>query len=377
MKKLLAFIIAGILLFTVGCSSKNGLTTPGKTEEKSQDIPTITISWGNELHTGIMNVLLKKVDEFKKSGVYMNPLSDEQFELIKDDKKIALLNFIKTKGGSEVATLMGQGHLDAAFTSNTAMLSAYDQGTKLKILSPVQTDGVGLVFGSDKNFYGWNDVKEYIKSSNTPMKLGYHSPVSGPRIVLESVLREQGLKVTEDPGDSTADVLLVDLKGAQNLLPSLSSKQVDGWIGPSHYPETAEYEKLGKIVLNLEDFPPIGQWGNFPCCVFAARDELIEKYPEVFKAMVQLITDDAKYCMDHKDEVSGILSEVIGVNEEAIKMSKIKYTTDPTDKWVDGIKVYYDAIDQMGKFSGDLKNKSFDEVKQKIFYFDYAKESNK
>jgi len=373
-KRMLGLMLAGMMLVTSACTSGGAQE---KAEGENKEVPTITMSWGNELHTGIMHVPLKKVDEFKKTGVYLNPLSDQQFELYKDDKKLALVNFVPTKGGSEAATLMGQGHLDAAVCSNTAMLSAYDSGTDVKILCPIQTDGIGLVFGPDKNFYGWEDVKKYIESSSVPVRLGYHSPVSGPRIVLESVLTSEGFKVTEDPNDSTADVLLVDLKGTANLIPSLSSNQVDGWVGPSHYPEAAEYEKLGKIVLNLKDFPPAGQWENFPCCVFAARQEVIEKNPEVFEAMVQLITEDAKYCMEHKDEVDKIMAEVVGIPEEAIKTSQIQYTTNPTEKWQDGIRIYYEAIDKMGKFSGELKNKSFDEVKEKVFNFEYANKANK
>ncbi|MCT4507376.1 MAG: ABC transporter substrate-binding protein [Tepidibacter sp.] len=324
-----------------------------------------------------MNIPLHKTENFKENDIYFNPISEQQFELMKNGKKLALFNFVPTKGGSEAATLMGQGHLDAAVCSNTAMLSAYDQGTDVKILCPIQTDGVSLVFGPDKDFYGWEEVKKYIQKSDVPVKIGYHSPVSGPRIVLESVLKTEGLNVTENPNDIEADVLLIDLKGSQNLLPSLTSKQVDAWVGPSHYPEAAEHENLGKIVLNLKDFPPKGKWENFPCCVFSAREEVMSKYPEVFDAMVQLITDDAKYCMKNKEDVADVLSNVIGVHEDVVKSSTITYTTNPTEKWIDGIKVYYTALDKMDKFNGRLKNKDFDEVKEKVFEFKYAEEANK
>ncbi|KNF07905.1 ABC-type nitrate/sulfonate/bicarbonate transport system, periplasmic component [Gottschalkia purinilytica] len=377
-KVLLSIFLIFTMVFFSACGQKDQQTDKENDIQasKENEVPTISVSWGNELHTGIMHVPLKRVDDFKKKGTYFNPISNEQFELIKDDKKLALFNFIPTKGGSEVASLMSQKHLDAAFTSNTAILSAVDQGTPIKILSPIQTDGVALVFSPDKNFYGWEEVKKHIQGSNVPVKIGYHSPVSGPRIVLESVLKNEGLKVTEDPNNSKADVLLVDLKGSKNLLPSLSSKQVDAWVGPSHYPEAAEVEKLGKIVLNLKDFPPAGKWENFPCCVFAAREDILEKYPEVFEAMTELITENAKYTMEHKDDVSKIMAEIIGVPEEAIKASQIKYTTDPSEQWLSGIKVYVDALSNMGKLTGELKGKNFDEVKDKAFDFTYTNKAN-
>lgn len=369
MKKLiLGLVVALTTVFMFSCSSKTEEASSKKTEDS---IPTINVSWGNDLHTGIMNVPLKNPDAFKDKSTRLNPLSDQQFELIKDGKKIALFNFVPTKGGSEVATLMSQKHLDAAFTSNTAILTGVDQGTDIKILSPIQTDGVALVFPPDTKLSGWDSVKKYIKDSKVPVKIGYHSPISGPRIVIESTLKKEGLNVTEDPADSKADVLLVDLKGSSNLLPSLSSKQVDAWVGPSHHPEAAEEKGVGKIVVKLKDFPPQGQWENFPCCVFAARTEVMDKNPEVLQAFTDVIKYSAEYAMSNKDVVAKTLAGVVGVSEDTVKSCEINYTTDPSEKWQSGIKVYADAISDMGKFSGQLKGKSFDEIKKQVFDFRY------
>lgn len=375
MKRFLKLIMLMLVLFVAASCGKNDAEKNSQNED-SANIPQFTISWGNELHTGIMYLPLEKAEEFKEKGVYLNPLSEDQFELIKEGKKLALFNFVPTKGGSEAATLMGQKHLDAAVCSNTAMLSAVDQGTAVKILAPIQTDGVALVFPAGTDFYGWDAVKKHIQDSEVPVKIGYHSPVSGPRIALESVLKEEGLKVTEDPGDSNADVLLVDLKGSSNLLPSLTSGQVDAWVGPSHYPEAAEVEGLGKIVLTLNDFPPEGKWENFPCCVFSAREEVVNQNPEVFEAMVELIDETTKYAMENKEESSKILSEKIGVSKEAVDACKITYTTNPTEKWMSGIKIYADSLQAMGKFTGNLKDKSFDEIKNLVFDFEYANKIN-
>lgn len=370
--KKLALGVAMIgMIFTTACSGSETASS-GNDGEASKEVPTINISWGKELHTGIMEIPGERVEEFKAQGVYFNPISETQFELIKGDEKLALINFIPTKGGSEVATLMSQGHLDAAFTSNTAILSAVDQGTPAKILAPIQSDGVGVVFPVDKDFKNWEDVKNYIQASEMPVKIGYHSPVSGPRIVIESVLKQEGLKVTEDPGETNADVLLVDLKGITNLLPSLSSGQVDAWIGPSHHPEAAEVEGLGKVVLNLEDLPPNGQWEGFPCCVFAATEKILSENPDVFEALGELVTNNAEYCTEHKEEVAQVMSEVIGVKKEAIMMSKIKYSTEPSDKWINGIGVYVKALTDMDKLTGTLKEKTYEDIQKEVFDFQYV-----
>ena len=194
------------------------------------------------------------------------------------------------------------------------------------------------------------------------------------RLVLESVCIAEGLKVTEDPSDADADVLLVDLKGTSNLIPSLTGKQVDAWVGPAHFPETAESKGLGKIVLHLEDFPPEGKWANFPCCVFSVREEVLNKYPEVFKALTKILDECCEYCMEHRDEASDIMADFIGIEGDIIKTSKIVYTTDPTEEWIDGIKIYVDALNKMNKFDGRLKEMPFDELVNKCFDFSYIKE---
>ncbi|MEG2289181.1 MAG: ABC transporter substrate-binding protein [Clostridium sp.] len=373
MKKRISIFLAALSLITlVGCnksvSDNNGEAAGQKSEAQ---VPELSISWGNELHTGIMNVPVKKVEEFKSQGVYLNPLSADKFELIENDKKLAVLNFIASKGGSETANLMSQNHLDYGFCSNTAILSAVDNGSAVKIISPMQSNGIALVFPPNTNLKSWKDIKEHIQKSDVPIKIGYHSPVSGPRIVIESVLNKEGLVVSENPNDINADVVLVDLKGSNNLLPALSSKQVDAWVGPSHHPEAAQDTNVGQIALTLKDFPPVGAWDDFPCCVMAARQEVIDKYPEITKALIKLVKLNTEYCNENRDDVAKVMSEIIGVSENAIKLSEIKYFTAPSDKWMDGIKVYVDALNEMGKFSGELKGQDFEVVKDKTFEFKF------
>lgn len=376
-KKLVCTLLLSVLLLVLLPACSNQESADSASSGENQEIPEIKISWGNDLHTAIPYVSIEKGEEFKESGVYLKPLSEDKFELIEDDKKLAVLSFIPTKGGSEIATLYAQDHLDVGLCSNTAILSAVDKGTKAKILCPVQTGGISMVVLPDKDISGWDEVKSYILSSKVPVKIGYHSPTSGPRIVIENVLKKEGIKVTEDPNDVDADVLLVDLKGDRNLLPSLSSNQVDAWVGPCAFPETAEHKGIGKIAMTLDQFPPEGDWGNFPCCVLSARQEIIDKHPEVIKALVHLIDKTCDYCMENRDEVAKILSGFIGIEEDIIKAATINYTTDPSDEWLEGIKVYVKALNDMSKFDENLKDNSFDEIKEKAFDFSFIQNLQK
>ena len=232
-------------------------------------------------HTPLM-AAVHKGEQFKQSGAWLKPMVERQkYELLdKSGKSLAVLNLIVSKSGSETATLFAQGRMDIGLASSTAFISGIDKGTPMKILCPLHVDGMGMVFPEKSTLSGWKDVERYIKESKRPVKIGYHSPTSAPRIVFEGALHKAGFTITEDANDQKADILLVDLKSTSNLIPALVSKQVDCWVGPAPHPSVAEFKKVGHVALDSRDLPPPGAWQDFPCCVMGAGEELIKKHPE-------------------------------------------------------------------------------------------------
>lgn len=375
MKKFLALAMAMVTLAGCGSTATNApanSNTPSSqaaTDAPKKEIPTLTLSWGNEMHTGILNLPFVAPELFKDRAIRVNPVAEGQGELIANGEVIAILNRVITKGGSECATLMGQNHLDVAFTSSTAMMTAYDAGTNLQIHNPIQCDGVAIAAVKDAPYNTFDEFVAYAKNHNQPIKAGYHSAVSSPRIVLEYALKDAGLKVTEDPSDVEADILLMDLKGVQNLVPSLTSKQVDLWAGPAPHPQTAAETGVGKILATLNDLPE-GKWANFPCCVLSARTEISEKYPAVIEALASVATDSAKYANENKEETAKLISQVIGVEVPVLMQSNIVYTTTPDEKFQGGMALYFECMQNMGKFTGRLEKATFDTVKSEIFNYD-------
>ncbi len=373
-KSMFLLVLIVSLVFTTACNSnaKQEAAASGTEKPGEAETTVINMAWGFDLHAGIMLTAASKGEGFKDTGIWLKPIVEkEQYELYKDGKKLAVINTILTKGSSESAVMLGQKQLDCAVNSVTGMMSAKDQGTDIQVLCPIHVDGICLVFPSGSEIKGWNQVAEYIKKSENPVKIGYHSPTSAPRVVIETSLRQANLKVTEDPNDNSADVLLVDLKGSKNLLSAFTGNLVDAWVAPSHYPEAAEAEGIGSIALKLNEFPPEGQWYDFPCCVLAARGEVISKHPEVFDALVDLFTNTAKWMGENKEETSALLSEIIGVSEDAVKSASIVFTTQVSDKWLEGVDLYYDLLKQLDKLDGDLKERDFEEVKKEFYNFTF------
>lgn len=379
MKKILSIFLSIVMIFSLtACGSaasnkKEETNNVGKKETK--DVPTINLSWGNEMHTGIMYIPFIAPEIFENESVRINPLSQDMGELQVDGETIANIKRIVTKGGSECATMMSQGNLDIALTSSTAMMTAYDVGTELSILSPIQCDGVAIAAKKDASYNNFIEFVEYAKTSKHPIKAGYHSAISSPRVVLEAAMKDAGLKVTEDASDFEADVVMVDLKGVQNLVPSLSNGQVEIWAGPAPHPQNAEEGGVGKIISTLNQLPN-GKWKNFPCCCYSARNEIIEKYPEVIEALGEVITYTCDYVNNNQEKTGEMLADIVGVEKDILPKSLIVYSTDVNDTFVNGINIYYNAMKEMGKFNGKLVENDFKTAEKSLFNFKIMEKVN-
>lgn len=379
MKKILSILMTAIMVLSLtacgsGATDKQEETnTAGKKEPK--EVPTINLSWGNEMHTGIMYLPFLAPELFEKESVRINPLSQEMGELQVNGETIAMIKRIVTKGGSECATMMSQGNLDIALTSSTAMMTAYDVDTDLSIMSPIQCDGVAIAAKADAPYNNFIEFVEYAKTAEQPIKAGYHSAISSPRVVLEAAMKDAGLKVTEDASDFEADVVMVDLKGVQNLVPSLSSGQVEIWAGPAPHPQNAEETGVGKIISTLNELPE-GKWENFPCCCYAARNEVVEKYPEVIEALGEVITYTCDYANNNQEKTGEMLADIVGVEKDILPKSLIVYGTEPNDTFINGINIYYNAMKEMGKFSGKLVENDFETAKDSLFNFEIMEKVN-
>ena len=375
MKKILSIILAAVMVFSAAaCGASESGSTEG--EQAAKEVPTINLSWGNEMHTGIMYLPFIAPELFENESVRINPLSEDMGELQVDGQTIANIKRIVTKGGSECATMMGQENLDIALTSSTAMMTAYDVEAGVSILSPIQCDGVAIAAKTDAPYNTFLEFVEYAKTADQPVKAGYHSAISSPRVVLESAMKDAGLNVTEDPSDFEADVLMVDLKGVQNLVPSLSSGQVEIWAGPAPHPQNAEENGVGKIISTLNELPE-GKWAEFPCCCYAARNVIVEEHPEVIEALGQVITYTADYANNNQEATGELLAVIVGVEKDILPRSLIVYGTEPNETFINGINIYYDAMKEMGKFSGKLMENDFETAKGTLFNFAIMEEVNK
>lgn len=340
-------------------------------------IPSLYLGYIFTTHHAPLMAAAAKGEALKESGAYLSPMVPRQkYKIMSaDGTPLAVLNFIVSKSGSETSTLFAMNRLDIGLASSTAFMSGIDKGIKMKILYPLHVDGMSMVFPADSNVTGYEAVSEAIKSSKNPFKIGYHSPTSAPRVVFEGALHKAGFKITGNPNDVDADILMVDLKSTSNLIPALFSKQVDCWVGPAPHPAVAEHKNVGHIGLSSRDLPPKGEWIDFPCCVMGASEQMIAEQPEIVQAITDLMTFATGWCNTNKTETAKISADWIGVPKEAVEKSDIIYTTDPTENWMKGEGVFLGMLNSMNKFKGSLKDKDIASATPILFDFSFVEKS--
>ena len=150
------------------------------------ELPAFKTGFIFTTHHSTFQVAASRGEAFRDLGVYLKPLVErESYELIKDGKPIAILDLVVAKSGSETATLFAQKHLDMGIASITAIMAGIDKGTPMKIVCPLQTEGMALVVPKDSPLTSWESLLQRVKDSKEPVKIGFHSPTSAPKIVLE------------------------------------------------------------------------------------------------------------------------------------------------------------------------------------------------
>lgn len=402
MKKKILLILALVMSVTllVGCgkgeenksdvATEAAETTEEKTEEATEaeteteeekeeadsgDIPTINYGYMFSNHQAPLIIAAAKNEEFKENGVYLKEvLEKEQYIIMDGDKEVANLNLVVGENGGELMTLMNQDRLEMAFGSVGLPLTNIDKGSEMKVLSPIHVDGIGLVMLPEADPTDFDSFVSYVEEAEEPIKVGYHSPQNAPVILFSTAMKESGFAISEDSTDAEADIILVNLKGTGNLIPSLQNGEVDAFIGPSPFPELAEVQEAGKIIVDLKDLPPAGQWENFPCCVMIASDKALEAYPDEISVLYEIISIASDFANNEKDEAAEIVSEWMGVDLEAAKRTGTKYTTDPTETWMNNFNVTYESLQEDEKFEGELKDKTLEEVSDKVFDLNMAED---
>jgi len=176
---------------------------------------------------------------------------------------------------------------------------------------------------------------------------------------------------TPAPG-SSGQVSLLYTQGVGPMPVLLQSAQIDGYIAWQPYVEIANASGIGKVAAYSPELPPAGRWTNHPTNVLVARKDFVARSPELASALAALTLLSSRYITENPDRAAAITADwLVGgapftfgttsvpsgpVLQRAF--STVRFTTDPSADWQEGVDGFVTAGSELGYLSGPLGNAS-------------------
>jgi len=267
-------------------------------------------------------------------------------------------------------TLMSQGHFEVGFGGVAAVAFFTDKGSPMKIIAPLHTKGDMLVLAPENPAASWQDFVAWVRKTQEPIRIGFKNPVAVAKLIFERALEEEGLTYTSDKSDRTKDILMVHMKGEENLIPGLQNKIIEGYVSNNPWCAIAETKGVGKCVADLNELPP-GIWKDHPCCCIAATDSAMSQKKDVIKEFLKLIILATQYANEDPEMHVRDAAEWIGTTTEveAISLPTSGFTTNPDEEWKKAMQVWIDEMNRLGQLEGKLKGKTGIEIEGILYDF--------
>ena len=294
-KSVIAILIIAALFFGIGCV------------EKSTNSKEVRIGYQPSTHHIAEFISMEKGWFAQETGV---TFTDKEFI-----------------GGAPEMEAMMAGELDIVYVGATPALNAIAKGLEAKIVASANNEGSALVMRNDFNYTGPRDlIGKKIATLPRPS-------------IQDTVLRVWLL----DSGIKPEDVDIKFMSGAE-MLTSLSSGAIDGFIWAEPGPTQAEMQGVGKIVVNSSEM-----WMH-PCCVVVVSDKLIKEDPDLVKKIVRTHIKAMNYIVTNENETINITANKLKLSPEILRTSlesgRTKYDPDPR-KIETGIKRFSDDLVQL------------------------------
>jgi len=165
------------------------------------DLPNIRFGYLPSDHDAALFVAAYDWEYFKDNyGIYLyseNPGNSTNYQLMIGDNAIANVDVIEFAAGSAAMTAASQGNIDYAIVGVPPAILFIDQGAPIKIISPVQTEGSGVVVDNDVPANDWDEFTQWIKDSynnGDTIKIGVPMLGSIQDVMIKYSLQESGIQ---------------------------------------------------------------------------------------------------------------------------------------------------------------------------------------
>jgi NitT/TauT family transport system substrate-binding protein len=253
------------------------------------------------------------------------------------------VEMVPFRSGTEMTVAANRGLIDVGYCGIAPVLRGIDQGFDLKVVSPVNLEGSGIIVKND---------------------------------TIKSVADLEGKKVATPPNISIQDILLIYLMHKNNysdnsfcntdvevplMDESMEAGSVDAFIAWEPYVSQSYMSQEGSLFMYSSDI-----WPNHPCCVVIANQKFINKNPLMLRKFLKVHQQATSYVQSNKNETTIILSKKLGVNEsiESSSLMHVKLISTPDNKFKKNVNKLVEFMHSLGY----LKNNLTDD---EIFDFSY------
>lgn len=355
--RLLLLLLASIIF--ISCGTK-------------KEVPTVKLGHAPHDHHAPLYIAAAMGDYFKKNGgVYLKEITYKtDYQLYRDGELLANIKIDSSTGGINLIRKLDEKILDVSFGGVPAMIEMIDKGSRIKIIAPVNADGDALIVDKNMPVSNWKEFVDYIKESKKPVRIGYKVSTSVQNLIFESALNNEGISFSRELNAENVDVVVVNLHGPNNLLPALESHVIDGFVVMQPFPAMAEYSTNGKIISQLRDLPPSGDWNDHPCCALASGEDFIKKHEDIVEALIELFGKAAEYIGEHPHESAAITSKWLGtsVDVEALSLPTIRYKEEYNKEWNSGVDFWVSSLIKSGEITGEVKKAYESSTLDKLIY---------
>ncbi len=292
----------------------------------------------------------------------------EVYDLVADGAAVARLKIRKVKGGSGMPAAMEAGQLDIGLGGVAAVAKFVDKGADMKIIAPLHTDGDFLVVGNDYPANDWDSFVSLLKKTGSPLTVGYKAPVAVAKLIFVRALDAEGVAWSEGTAAAGAKVVMVNVHGGKNIIPSFVSGGIDAFVMNQPVPSVAKVKGIGRIIADLSTLPPRGRWSKHPCCCVAATGKTLAEHRPIVRNFLKVLivaTD-----IINADRQAAALTAAAWTRQkpavEKDSVPGINYTAVPGPAYMDGLKVWATLMEEERQFTGRLKGRKPADVVENI-----------
>lgn len=361
--RILLPLLCVLCLLAAACSRNDDpAEQPGQA-----DPPMLTIGHVGHDHQIALYIAAMQGQEFiDRCGVGLRPVREgEIYDLVDGGKTLARLRLVKVGGGSKMPAAIARGEIGIGLggVSAVAKLADSQASRDVRIIAPLQADGDMLVLQADSPITDWAGFVQALRSRDKPMVIGYKAPVATALLIIQAALDAENIPwtTTDEPG---AKVLLQNMKGGKNAIPLMASGAIDGFVMNQPVVALAEHKGLGKVVADLRDLPPAGQWHDHPCCCVCATGEVIATHPEALAALLKTIHLGSAFIARKPGRAAELAAAWIRTPPavEQKSVPTIAYSTQPDATWRKGMETWAAMMQAKGFFTGRFKGKTPGEI---------------